>query len=159
MFQVASLIVAACALALANNVAANAMAARDTVLMAHQPLRCSSLIAPYWIAHSHSNCRATRAFFPDEGRLPLNTHTPMRNGHNGAVVGGLVAGGDQQRAEADHLREAVLDPLRRPRVLDAARQALGNVEPALDLGEHQNAAVRSQTTGIERHLYGLAADR
>ncbi len=56
------------------------------------------------------------------------------------VVAVLVAGGDQQRPDADHPGEPVLDPIRRPRILDAAREAIGNTEPALDLGEDQNAA-------------------
>ena len=43
----------------------------------------------------------------------------------------------------------MLDPLRRPRVLDAAGQTLRNAEPALDLGEHQNTAVRGQTPTVE----------
>jgi hypothetical protein len=38
-----------------------------------------------------------------------------------AVVGIRVAGGDQQRAKADHLGQRVAHPLGRARVLDAAR--------------------------------------
>jgi hypothetical protein len=42
----------------------------------------------------------------------------------------------------------MLNPPRRPRGLDAARQALGEAELALDLRQHQNPAVRGQPTGI-----------
>jgi hypothetical protein len=69
------------------------------------------------------------------------------------------AGRDQERAAADHLGERVPDPLRRPRILEAARQALGNVEASLDLGEHQNPAVRGQPAGVEAELHRLAGDR
>ena len=75
-----------------------------------------------------------------------------------AVVGIRVAGRDQQRAEADHLGEPMLDPLGRPRVLEAARQALGDPEAPLDLGQDQNAAVRGQPSGVEGDLHRLAGD-
>ena len=71
---------------------------------------------------------------------PADRHLESRIGPQRVVIV-LVAGGDQERPEADHLGEPVLDPMGPPRILDAARQALGNAEPALDLGEHQNAAV------------------
>jgi len=51
----------------------------------------------------------------------------------------------------------VLDPIRRPRVLDAAGQTLGDAEPTLDLGQHQHAAVGGQTAGVEGDLDWLAA--
>jgi hypothetical protein len=69
------------------------------------------------------------------------------------------AGRDQQGTEADHLGQPVLDPLGRPRVLKAARQALGNVEASLDLGEHQNPAIRGQPAGVEAEMHRLAGDR
>ena len=75
-----------------------------------------------------------------------------------AVIAVLVAGGDQQRPEADHLGEPVLDPIRRPWILDAARQAIGNTEPALDLGEDQNAAVRGQPAGVKGDLHRHAGN-
>ena len=90
---------------------------------------------------------------------PADRHLEGRIGaQRVAVVGVLVAGGDQQRPEADHLGEPVLDPIGRPRVLDAARQALGNAEATLDLGEHQHPAVRGQAPGVERDLHRLAGN-
>ena len=87
-------------------------------------------------------------------------HLEGRVGPQGvAVVGVCVAGGDQQRAEADHLGEAVADPLGCARVLDAACQPVGDAELALDLGEHQHARVRGQPAAIERDVHRLAADR
>ena len=53
----------------------------------------------------------------------------------------------------------MLDPIRRPRVLEAAGQTLANPKTALDLGEHEHAAVQGQSPGIERHLNGFADDR
>ena len=91
---------------------------------------------------------------------PADRHLEGRVGaQRVAVVAILVAGGDQERAEADHLGERVPDPLRRPRILDAARQTLGNVEASLDLGEHQNPAVGGQPAGVEAELHRLAGDR
>ena len=52
-----------------------------------------------------------------------------------------------------------MHPLRRPRVLDAARQALGDAEPALDLGQHQHAGIRGQATAVEGGMHRLAGDR
>jgi hypothetical protein len=49
-------------------------------------------------------------------------------------------------------------PLRRPRVLDAACQPLGDPQAALDLGQHQNAAVGGQAAAIEGDVHRLAAD-
>jgi hypothetical protein len=73
---------------------------------------------------------------------PADRHLEGRVGTQGiAVVGILVAGRDQQGAEADHLGEPVLDPLGRPRILEAAGQALGNAEAPLDLRQEQNPAV------------------
>jgi hypothetical protein len=50
-------------------------------------------------------------------------------------------------------------PIRRPRVLDAARQPLGDPEPPLDLGQHQHSAIRGQPSAVERDLNRLALDR
>ena len=81
---------------------------------------------------------------------PADRHLERRVGaQRVAVVGILVAGRDQQRPEADHLGQPVLDPLRRPRVLDAAGQTLGDAEQTLDLREYQHTAVRSQTPTVE----------
>ena len=43
----------------------------------------------------------------------------------------------------------MLDSFGRPRVLEAARQALGDREAPLDFGEDQNTAVRGQPSGVE----------
>ena len=77
---------------------------------------------------------------PALGR-PAERHLERRVGAQGvAVVGVGVAGRDQQHPEADHLGQAVVHPPRCPRVLDAAGQALGDPEPALDLGQHSTPA-------------------
>jgi hypothetical protein len=75
-----------------------------------------------------------------------------------AVVGVLVAGGDHQGTKADHLGEPVAHPLGCPRILDAARQPIGEAEPALDLGEHQDAGVRRQPPAVEGDAHRLAGD-
>ena len=110
--------------------------------------------------HPLEGGRAGQVLEPAHGRLraqlsaalgqPADRHLEGRIGaQRVAVVGILVAGRDQQGAEPDHLGESMLDPLRRPRVLEAAGQALGDPEAALDLRQHQNPAVRGQPTGIE----------
>ena len=119
--------------------------------------------------HALERDRSGQVLEPAHGRLgaqigaalgqPADRHLERRIGaQRVAVVGILVAGRDQQRPEADHLGEPVLDPLRRPRVLDAARQTLGDPEPTLDLGQHQHAAVRGQPAAVERDLHRLAGD-
>jgi hypothetical protein len=50
----------------------------------------------------------------------------------------------------------MLDPLRRPRVLDAARQTLDDPEPALDLRQHQHVSVRGQASTVKDNLHRLA---
>jgi hypothetical protein len=50
-------------------------------------------------------------------------------------------------------------PLGVPRVGNAARQALGKAEPALDLRQQQNTAIRGQPAAIERDVHRLAFDR
>ena len=93
-------------------------------------------------------------------RQPADGHLEGRIGAQGiAVVGIRVAGRDQQGAEADHLGEPVLDPRGRPRVLQAARQALGNSKATLDLGQHQHPAVGGQPAGVEADVHRLAGDR
>jgi len=75
-----------------------------------------------------------------------------------AVIGVGIACGDQQRAEADHLGNAVAHSFRIARILEATRQTIGDAEPALDLGQHQNAGVRGQPAAIEGDMHRLAAD-
>ena len=76
-----------------------------------------------------------------------------------AVVGVRVAGGDQQRAEADHLGEAMPHPLGRPWIGNAAGQPLGDPEPSLDLGQHQHTPIRGQPAAIEGEVNRLARNR
>jgi hypothetical protein len=54
------------------------------------------------------------------------------------VVAVLVAGGDHLHAEADHVGQAVDDLTGVARIIDAARQTLGDPQPLLDLGQCQN---------------------
>jgi hypothetical protein len=90
---------------------------------------------------------------------PADRHLEGRIGaQRVAVVGVRVAGCDQERPEADHLGEPVLDPLGRARILDAVGQALGEPEAALDLRQKQNTPVRGQPAGVERDLHRLAGD-
>jgi hypothetical protein len=72
------------------------------------------------------------------------------------TIGVRVAGRDQQEAEADHLGQSVVDTVRRPRVRDATRQALGEPEPTLDLGQHQHARVRGKAPTVEGDVHRLA---
>ena len=91
---------------------------------------------------------------------PADRHLERRVGAQGiAVVGVGVARGDHQRAKADHLGQPMAHPLRRPRILDAARQALGQAEPPLDLRQHQHPGIRGQPAAVEGDMYRLAADR
>ena len=90
---------------------------------------------------------------------PADRHLEARVGPQGiAVVAIRVAGRDQQGAAADHLGKPVLDPLGRPRILEAARQALANAEAALDFGQNQNTAVRGQPSGVEGDVHRLAGE-
>ncbi len=75
------------------------------------------------------------------------------------VVAVLVAGRDHQQAEADDVGQAVSDLLRRPRVVEAGGQPVGDAEAALDLAQRQHAAIGGQATAIEAGDQGLAADR
>jgi hypothetical protein len=91
---------------------------------------------------------------------PADRQLEGRVGAQGvAVVGIRVAGGDHERAKADHLGQAMAHPLRRPRVLDAARQPLGQAELARDLRQQQHPRIRRQPTAVEPGKHGLAADR
>ena len=76
-----------------------------------------------------------------------------------AVVGVWVAGRDQQHPEADHLGQRVMHSRRRPRVRDAAGQALGDAELALDLRQHQDPGIGSQTSTVKGDMHRLAGNR
>ena len=66
------------------------------------------------------------------------------------IVAVLVARGDHQHAEADDLVEAVQDPLRLTRVVDAGSQTSGDAEPLLDLAQRQQTAVGGQRPPSKR---------
>ena len=57
------------------------------------------------------------------------------------IVAVLVAGGDHQQAEAQHLGEAVPDALRRARIGDAPGETPRHAEALLDLTQRQQAAI------------------
>ena len=57
------------------------------------------------------------------------------------VVAVLVAGRDHQQAEAQDGGDAVPDPLRGARVVDAGGEPIGDAEPMLDLAQGQQATV------------------
>ena len=77
-----------------------------------------------------------------------------------AVVRVRVAGRDQQHPEADHLGQRCGAPAPGDRgSVEAARQALGDPEPALDLRQQQHARVRGQATAVEGGAHRLAGDR
>ncbi len=93
-------------------------------------------------------------------RQPAEGQLERRVGAQGvAVVGVRVTRRDQQGAEADHLDQGRVPPLRGARVREAARQALGDPEPAVDLGQDQDAAVRGQPAAVEGDVKGLAGHR
>ena len=107
---------------------------------------------------------------PADGRLraqlgtalgqPADRHLERRVRAQGvAVVGVRVAGSDHQGPETDHLGEAVPDPIRITRVGQTLRQALGDAQTALDLGQHQDAGIRGQPATIESHVNRLARNR
>ncbi len=57
------------------------------------------------------------------------------------VVAVLVASGDHQHAKADDLIEPMNDALRRPLVMDAGGEALGDPQALLDLAQHQQTPI------------------
>ena len=76
-----------------------------------------------------------------------------------AVVGVGIAGRDCERAEPDHLRQPMNNPVRRPWILNAARQPVGDSKPTFHFGQQQNAAIRRQSTAVKAGDDWLAADR
>jgi hypothetical protein len=91
---------------------------------------------------------------------PAKGHLECRVAAQGiAVVGIRVAGRDQQHPEADHLGHGVVHPPRRPRVLDAARQALREPKLALYVRQHHDPGIGGQVTAVEGELHRLAGHR
>jgi len=74
------------------------------------------------------------------------------------IVAVLAAGSDHQKAEAQHLGEAVLDALRRARIIDASGQTPGDAKPLLDLTQRQQAAIRGEGAAVEAGDDRLAGD-
>ncbi len=75
------------------------------------------------------------------------------------VVAVLVTGRDHQRSKAQNGGEGMLDPLWRPRVIDASGEPVGDAEPALDLAQGQQAAVGRELPVVEADHERLARDR
>lgn len=73
-----------------------------------------------------------------------------------AVVGIRVAGGDHERAKANHLGQPMAHPLGCPRILEAHGQPIGKAEFALDVHEHQDTGVRGQPSAVEGDMHRLA---
>ena len=57
------------------------------------------------------------------------------------IIAVLIAGGDHQQAEAQHVSEAMLDAVRRAGIVDAGGETTGDAEALLDLTQRQQAAV------------------
>jgi hypothetical protein len=91
---------------------------------------------------------------------PADRQLEGRVGAQGITVVGVgIARGDHERAKADHLGQTMPYPLGRPRVVEAARQALGQAEPPLDLRQHQQPGIRGQAAAVEGDVNRLATDR
>jgi len=75
------------------------------------------------------------------------------------VVAVLVPGRDHQHAKAQDGGEAVLDPLRRARVVDASGEPAREAEPALDLAQGEQAAVGGELPAVEAGDETLTPDR
>ncbi len=73
------------------------------------------------------------------------------------IVAVLTTGGDHQQAEAQYVGEAVLDPIRRARIVDAGGEALGDAEALLDLTQRQQTAIAGEGPPSKRGMIGLPA--
>jgi hypothetical protein len=68
------------------------------------------------------------------------------------IVAVLIAGGDHQHAEPDHIAKAVHDLILRARIRDTARQPFGDAKALLVLPQNQNARIRRQRPTVKtRH--------
>ena len=74
-----------------------------------------------------------------------------------AVVGIFISARDREHAEAQHRRKRVHHPFRIAPVLDAARQRLGQAEPAFGLAQQDQPAVRRDQPAREIGGHLLAA--
>ena len=67
----------------------------------------------------------------------------------GRVVSVFVAGGDINSPKADDVRQRVHGAGGITRIPDAGGQTIGDREPALDLAQHQQTAIRRQSAAVE----------
>ena len=67
----------------------------------------------------------------------------------GGVVAVFMARRDHQQPKADYVGERVRDLIRRARVFDTRRHAIGDAKALLNLAQNHNPAVRRQQTAIE----------
>jgi hypothetical protein len=65
------------------------------------------------------------------------------------IVAVLVAGGDHQQAEAQHVVEALADALGRARIIDAGGEAASHAKALLDLSQRQQAAIGGEGAAVE----------
>ena len=93
---------------------------------------------------------------PDVQRVDVASLHHDRGGV--AVVGILISTGDREHAEAQHRGQRVDYQCRVAPVPDAARQRLGQAEPAFDLAQKDHAAVRRDQPAIETGSHLLASD-
>ena len=75
-----------------------------------------------------------------------------------AVVGILVPAGDREHAEAQHRRKRVDHQRRVPAVPDAARQSIGQPEPAFGPAQQDQRAVGREQPSLEIGGHFLASD-
>lgn len=61
----------------------------------------------------------------------------------------LVPRRDHQQPKADDVGDRMGDLVRRARIGDASRDAIGHAKALLDLTQHQNAAIRRKQTAVE----------
>jgi hypothetical protein len=83
----------------------------------------------------------------------------LKAGSCRSAVAVLVAGGDHEQPEADDVGQPVRDLRRRPRIVEAAGEPVGDAEAALDLAQRQDAAIGGQLPAVEAGHQRLADDR
>jgi hypothetical protein len=69
------------------------------------------------------------------------------------------ASGDRQSPETDHLRQSMNNPIRRPRIVQAPGQPLGDTQPPLNLRQKEEPAIRRQAAAVKTGQHGLPAHR
>ena len=67
----------------------------------------------------------------------------------GGVVAVFIARRDHQQPKADDVGERVRDQIRRARVFDARRYAVGDAKALLHLAQNHNPPIRRQQTAVE----------